>query len=89
MYSTYLGSPSSDAAFGVAASSAGIYLTGQSNGSGFPTTIDAYQNTFAGGSGDAFLSHLSTDGSQLLYSTYLGSQAYDIGRDVALDGSGD
>ena len=88
LYSSYLGSPSGDAAYNVAANNAGIYVTGQTNGSGFPITADAYQSTFAGANDDAFLSQLSSDGSQLLYSTYLGSQQRDIGRDVALDAAG-
>ena len=39
---------------------------------GFPTTLGAFQTTFGGDYSDAFITKFSDDGSQLLYSTYLG-----------------
>jgi len=40
--------------------------------SGFPTTLGAVQTTFSGGYSDSFISKFNEDGSNLLYSTYLG-----------------
>ncbi len=40
------------------------------NGSGLPTTPDAFRRTY--GANDGFVSRISADGSQLLYSTLLG-----------------
>lgn len=39
---------------------------------GFPTTLGAFQTTFGGAYSDAFITKFNDDGSQLLYSTYIG-----------------
>jgi hypothetical protein len=62
LYSTYLGGSSSgyEEGNGIALDPAGnIYLTGNNAGAGFPTTTDAYQTTFGGGSWDAFVAKFS------------------------------
>jgi hypothetical protein len=90
-YSTFLGGDNYDFAFGIAVSKDGsAYVTGTTYGifsSTFPTTSSAYQTAIAG-SGDAFVSKLSADGSALVYSTFLGGSGYDGGRGIALDGNG-
>ena len=66
------------------------YVTGTTYAifsSTFPTTSNAYQTAIAG-SGDAFVSKLSADGSTLVYSTFLGGSGYDGGRGIALDTKG-
>jgi hypothetical protein len=47
------------------------YVVGRPSPSIFPTTVNAYQRS--GNEYDMFLSKLSADGSQLLYSTYIGA----------------
>ncbi len=90
-YSTLLGGNDYDFGFGIAVNKAGnAYVTGTTYGifsDTFPTTSNAYQVT-ASGSGDAFVSKLSADGSTLVYSTFLGGAGYDGGRGIALDTSG-
>ncbi|HEV3365696.1 MAG TPA: SBBP repeat-containing protein, partial [Acidimicrobiia bacterium] len=65
----------------------------------FPITKDAYQTVFKGrattdsGStlyldGDAFVTKIGNDGSQLAFSTYLGGVSADYGQDIALDSLG-
>lgn len=61
------------------------YVTGSSPG-GFPTTQDAFRRTNVGD--DAFVAKLSTTGSNLLFSTYLGGNSSDRGFDIATDASG-
>ncbi|MFK7757152.1 MAG: gliding motility-associated C-terminal domain-containing protein [Flavobacteriales bacterium] len=39
---------------------------------GFPTTLGAFQTSFGGDYSDAFITKFNDDGSQLLYSTYIG-----------------
>lgn len=41
-------------------------------GAGYPTTTGAFQTTFLGGISDVTISKFSTDGTALLYSTFLG-----------------
>lgn len=90
-YSTLLGGNDYDFGFGIAVNKDGnAYVTGTTYGifsSTFPTTSNAYQ-TAPSGSGDAFVSKLSADGSTLVYSTFLGGAGYDGGRGIALDTSG-
>ena len=55
----------------------------------FPTS-DPVQGNFNGGYqyGDAFVSKLNSDGSALIYSTYLGGSSDDVGRSIAVDAAG-
>ena len=63
------------------------YVTGGTTSINFPTTKGAYQTTFAGGNGDAFVSKLNAAGSALLYSTYLGGSDLDDACGIAVDSS--
>jgi hypothetical protein len=89
-YSTYLGGRGDDEGFGIAVDAAGnAYVTGHTASTNFPTTPGAFQTTFGGGFGDAFVSKLNAAGSALLYSTYLGGSTDDLGSGIAIDASGD
>src|SRR5205823_9209836 len=55
----------------------------------FPVTSGAYQTSPGGnGNADAFATGLNSDGTGLLYSTYLGGGAYDSGFSIAIDAAG-
>ena len=85
MYSTYLGGAHYDAGQGIAIDpSDNAYIAGYTNSSNFPTSSDAFQTKLGGGL-DAFVSKLSTSGSALLYSTYVGGGGFDVGRGIAVD----
>jgi len=88
-YSTYLGGSRDDSAFGIAVDSAGsAYVTGTTASTNFPT-LNAFQASAGGGSGDAFVVKLTPSGG-LSYSTYLGGNAQleDVGFGVAVDPGG-
>src|SRR5438128_871140 len=96
VYSTYLGGNADDAGFAIAVDVAGnAYVTGRTNSPNFPTTLAAFQPTFAGG-GDAFLTKLTPTGTGLVYSTYLGGSlagslgggSIDQGFGIAVDVAG-
>ncbi len=85
LYSTYLGGSSDDAGYGISLESGSAYVTGYSDSFDFPT-VNPYQAAFAGTSDtDAFVSRLSSAGSALLYSTYLGGHGDDYGYGIAVD----
>jgi MYXO-CTERM domain-containing protein len=88
-YATYLGGLADDRAYGIAVDSSGnAYVTGETESTGFPT-VNAYQNKLAGGLGDAFVAKLSSSGSSLTYSTFLGgSNGIEYGYAIAVDSSG-
>ena len=87
-YSTYLGGSSGDVGYGIAVDVSGnAYITGGTESRGFPTQ-DPYQETYAGGSYDVFITKLSSSGNALSYSTYLGGSDRDYGYGIAVDDSG-
>ncbi len=90
VYSTYLGGSNDDHGFDVAVDSSGnAYITGDTDSTNYPTTLGAYQTSYAGGTlFDAFVTKLSATGGFLVYSTYLGASNNENGIGVAVDSSG-
>ena len=73
--------------WGIAVDSSGaVYVTGQAE-EGFVTTANALQPA-QGGRADAFILKLNPAGSAVVYATYLGGDAEDLGKQVAVDASG-
>src|SRR5262249_29675216 len=84
VYSTYLGGAADDAAAAIAVDAAGqAYVTGVTASLNFPTQAP-FQPAKAG-LNDAFVTKFSSDGSTLVYSTYLGGSGNDAGSSIALD----
>ena len=87
-YATYLGGSGSDDSFGIAVDGTGnAYVAGRTESSNFPTTGGAFQTTKNSGR-DAFVTKVDPSGNALVYSTYLGGNGNDGGRDVAVDAAG-
>ncbi len=84
LFSTYLGGSGDDAGYGIALNSGtgGIDVAGSTTSPDFPVQ-NAFQGAPGGGS-DVFVTELTSDGSALLYSTYLGGP----GADQTLAGGG-
>ncbi len=88
VYSTYLGGSGDDESWGIAADSAGnAYITGFTDSSDFPTTPGAFQ-TVKSIYQDAFVAKISSSGSALLYSTFLGGNYTDNAWSIAVDSAG-
>ncbi|MGH2499786.1 MAG: SBBP repeat-containing protein [Candidatus Limnocylindria bacterium] len=95
LWSTYLGGSGFDSGHGIAVDLDGnVYLTGDTGSGDFPTTEGAYDTTCGtdgtcdGALTDGFATKLTSDGSALAYSTYLGGSEADNGTAIAVDGSG-
>ena len=86
LYSTYLGGSGGDFGRALEAKNGRAYLSGYTDSADFPTR-NPYQAGRAGGI-DAFLSILSSTGSALIASTYIGGSASDRGNDLTLDPGG-
>jgi hypothetical protein len=91
VYSTYLGGSSMDSGTGIAVdSSDDAYVTGYSYSTNFPTQ-NAIQNHLACKysvyfNANAFVSEIASNGTALVFSTYLGGTNFDEGLGIALDG---
>jgi len=86
-YSTYLGGADSDTASGIAVDLAGnAFITGTTGSNNFPV-LNPLQPTKGLGY-DGFITKLGASGSNLVYSTYLGGNDYDLFRGIAIDQSG-
>ena len=87
-FSTYLGGDGLDYPFKLLCDpDNNIYVAGNTEGSEWPLTLDAFDTTYEGNY-EAFLARLSTDGAELQFSSYLGGMSYDIIRDLAWDEEG-
>jgi hypothetical protein len=87
LYSTYLGGDGSDIPAGVAVDNAGdMFVAGNTTSDNFPV-VSAYQSTISANQGGivgnyGFLTKFTSDGSSLIYSTYLSGNSnvpYDCG----------
>ena len=92
VYSTFLGGIGTDFGAGIAVDRDGhAFVTGGTDSPDFPTTAGAFDTSFNGGS-DAFVTKLNRDGSDVVYSTYLGGTGLDNDEmgsgDIAIDPSG-
>lgn len=71
-FSTYLGGQDTDQAFGIALdSNENIYIAGSTSSVDFPVR-NAFQPFFGGTDTNGFVTKLASDGSSILYSTFLG-----------------
>ena len=85
VYSTYLGGGSADSGQGIAVDLGGsAYVTGYTFSTNFPTYNPLQAAN--GGSVDAFITKLSSDGRSFAFSTYLGGKGDDRGWAIAVDG---
>ncbi|HVE55984.1 MAG TPA: Ig-like domain-containing protein [Pyrinomonadaceae bacterium] len=85
VFSTYFGGRSgNETGSGVAVDAGGnVLLSGTTMANDLPT-VNAYQTTF-GGTDDAFAAKLNSNGSAIIYSTYLGGNNTDLGGKIALN----
>lgn len=89
VYCTYLGTSVRDGANGVAVDAAkNAYVTGQTKSTELPTSVNAFQPSYAGGSLDSFVMKLNADRSELVYCTYLGGSGGEVCRGIAVDSAG-
>jgi len=87
-YATYLGGGADDAGRGIAVDATGaVYLVGETRSADFPSSPEAVQPELRGAR-DVFVAKLTPDGTALVYATYLGGTADDLGRGIAVDAAG-
>jgi len=94
VYFTYLGGTQDQSANGLAVDAAGnAYVTGSTTSPNFPTK-NARFGTIGGQPfhgyypPDAFVSEINSNGTGLVYSTYLGGNNFDLANAIAVDAAG-
>jgi hypothetical protein len=88
LYSTFIGGSGEDRVEAMALDIFGnTYVTGHTYSPDFPT-VNAFNSTHGGGYTDCFVLKLSANGSDLLYSTFIGGQDFEYAYSIAVDASG-
>jgi hypothetical protein len=89
LWSTFLGGGGADNGYALATDGSGnTIITGSTTSTNYPTTSGAAQRS-NGGATDVVVTKLATDGTTVLWSTYLGGAGDDIARGVAVGPGGD
>jgi hypothetical protein len=85
VYSTFIGGSGDDESRAIAIAAGGnAVITGYTRSADFPTR-NALQEDFGGPTHDVFVSSITADGSDLVFSTYIGGSVSDYGRGLTLD----
>jgi putative Ig domain-containing protein/beta-propeller repeat-containing protein len=86
LWATYIGGSSADQLAGIAIDGGGtVYVTGVTTSTNFPTASPLHAAN--AGFADCVIAKLSSSGSALLFSTYLGGTSSDLGEAIAIDSS--
>jgi hypothetical protein len=89
LYSTLIGGCEADCGSNIAIDNEGnAYIAGGTNSTDFPTTPGANDSSFNGGFSDIIIFKINSNGSTIVYSTYLGGNGDDVCSAMALDLSG-
>ena len=88
IYSALIGSSNTDDAFDIAVDTSGnAYVTGYTNSTLFPVTLNAYNRNPRSGN-EAFILKVNSVGTSLLYSSFLSASGDDRGTGIAVNNSG-
>ncbi|MGB0881561.1 MAG: SBBP repeat-containing protein, partial [Vicingaceae bacterium] len=86
IWSTYLGGTNDDAAYSLQFDEFdNLLITGGTASNDFPTTSGVLQNSYQGGVTDGWISKINNTATNLIASTYLGTNEYDQNYFVQLD----
>ncbi len=90
LFSTFLGSEGNfDHGLAITYDAEGyVYVTGQADDN-FPTTPGAFDTSLDGVFNDVFVTKLTPDGSQMVFSTYIGGSDWETSRGIHVDEAGD
>jgi hypothetical protein len=89
VFSTYLGGSGADVGIGIALDpGANTYVTGYTYSTNFPTLNPVPGQGYLHGSNDVFVTKFAPGGTNLVYSTYLGGNHFDVGQGIAADAAG-
>lgn len=77
-WSSYLGGDNADAGFSLKVDTNHfVYVSGGTNSTNFPQTAGSIHNAYQGGASDGYLTKIDSNGSTIIASTFIGTNAYD------------
>ena len=86
-YSTFLGGSGWDEVYAIGVDASGnVFVTGSTTSPDFPLASPLYGTKST--SEDVFISKLSADGTQLIYSTFLGGNDSDVAKGLSVNSTG-
>ena len=91
LFSSYLGGAADDGAFvmDISPATGNLYVAGATSSTNFPgATGGTVQPAYAGGLTDGFITEIANNGSSVLRTTYLGTDAYDAIYGIKFDKAG-
>ena len=89
VWSTFLGGTDIEEASGLAVDTSGnSYVAGRTCSTDFPVTPGAYDESFNGGTDDAYVAKLNDTGDALVFATFLGGSGDDFASDLCVDDAG-
>ncbi|WOO35280.1 SBBP repeat-containing protein [Anaerocolumna sp. AGMB13020] len=89
IYSTYLGGSERNVGFDISLDKCGCaYITGYTTSKDFPVTPCAFQTQNSSDDDIGYISKLSSDGSYLVYSSYLGGGKFTLAAGIKVDDCG-
>lgn len=87
VYSTYLGGDNGEVPYALSATNGRVIVGGETLSYDFPLSAGAFQS-INHDFGDGFVTSLTPDGSQLVFSTLFGGSGGDSVKDIAIDDTG-
>lgn len=88
VFSTFSGGSNLDKAVAITTDDDdNLYIAGWTFSDDYPATFGAYDRSY-NGDHDVFVSKFNSDGSALIYSTYIGTGGTEYVKDIAVDASG-
>lgn len=86
LYSTFIGGSGDDAAESVWVGPSNVYIVGETTSLNLPAPGGYRTNAYA--SNDVFVACFNSNGTVLVFATYLGGSGDEFGNSIALDGNG-
>jgi hypothetical protein len=87
VYSTYLCGSRDDLSYDLAVDSGGsVYVTGYTDSKDFPVKKALFKNNQGGN--DVFITKISPEGKEIVFSTYIGGSYDDVGLGIRVDSKG-